>query len=147
MSWRTRAAFWPRPGTRSITSMTRWNRSRSFSMTMSNGVAVGMLALGLEAHEVDDVDHAHLQVRQVPADEVGGGQRLEGRDVAAAGQDHVGLPVVVVARPVPDPEAPGAVQDGVLDRQPVGGGLLAGDDDVDVVTAPQAVVGHREQAR
>ena len=34
------AARWARPGTRSITSMTRWNRSRSFSMTMSNGVVV-----------------------------------------------------------------------------------------------------------
>ena len=30
----------PRPGTRSITSMTRWKRSRSLSMTMSNGVVV-----------------------------------------------------------------------------------------------------------
>ena len=30
----------PRPGTRSITSITRWKRSRSFSMTMSNGVVV-----------------------------------------------------------------------------------------------------------
>ena len=38
------------------------------------------------------------------------------------------------------------MQHGVLDRQPVGGRLLADDDDVDVVTAPQAVVGHREQA-
>ena len=28
------------PGTRSITSMTRWKRSRSFSITMSNGVVV-----------------------------------------------------------------------------------------------------------
>ena len=30
----------PSPGTRSMTSMTRWNRSRSFSITMSNGVVV-----------------------------------------------------------------------------------------------------------
>ena len=34
------AARAPRPGTRSITSMTRWKRSRSLSMTMSNGVVV-----------------------------------------------------------------------------------------------------------
>ena len=31
---------WPSPGTRSMTSMTRWKRSRSLSMTMSNGVVV-----------------------------------------------------------------------------------------------------------
>ena len=30
----------PSAGTRSITSITRWNRSRSFSITMSNGVVV-----------------------------------------------------------------------------------------------------------
>ena len=34
------AAPAPRPGTRSTTSITRWNRSRSLSITMSNGVVV-----------------------------------------------------------------------------------------------------------
>ena len=38
--WRSAAARVPSPGTRSITSMTRWKRSRSLSMTMSNGVVV-----------------------------------------------------------------------------------------------------------
>jgi hypothetical protein len=40
MRWRTWAARGPSPGTRSMTSMTRWYRSRSFSITMSNGVVV-----------------------------------------------------------------------------------------------------------
>src|SRR5206468_1700499 len=40
MRCRSSAACEPRPGTRSITSMTRWKRSRSLSMTMSNGVVV-----------------------------------------------------------------------------------------------------------
>src|SRR5438128_7900840 len=40
MSWRTWAAFERSPGTRSITSMTRWKRSRSLSITMSKGVVV-----------------------------------------------------------------------------------------------------------
>ena len=35
----------PSPGTRSMTSMTRWKRSRSLSITMSNGVVVGALLL------------------------------------------------------------------------------------------------------
>src|SRR5581483_2448060 len=39
-SCRRCAALVARPGTRSITSMTRWKRSRSFSITMSNGVVV-----------------------------------------------------------------------------------------------------------
>src|SRR5205823_14761830 len=38
--WRRCADRSPRPGTRSITSTTRWKRSRSFSITMSKGVVV-----------------------------------------------------------------------------------------------------------
>ena len=40
ISCRMCAARSPSAGTRSITSMTRWKRSRSFSITMSNGVVV-----------------------------------------------------------------------------------------------------------
>src|SRR5690349_15083739 len=40
MSWRRWSAVPARCGSRSMTSITRWNRSRSFSMTMSNGVVV-----------------------------------------------------------------------------------------------------------
>jgi hypothetical protein len=40
ISWRTWPAVAASPGTRSMTSMTRWNRSRSLSITMSNGVVV-----------------------------------------------------------------------------------------------------------
>src|SRR5438309_8752687 len=43
---------------------------REEGVELGVGQAVGMLARRLQAHEVDDVDHAHLQVRQVPADEV-----------------------------------------------------------------------------
>src|SRR5437764_8217719 len=40
MSWRRWSAVPASCGRRSITSMTRWNRSRSLSMTMSKGVVV-----------------------------------------------------------------------------------------------------------
>src|SRR5262245_5580742 len=36
-------------------------------------------------HVVDDVDHPHLQLRRVLAEDVDGRERLEGRDVTAAG--------------------------------------------------------------
>ena len=52
----------------------------------------------------------------------------------------------VVARPVPDADARGAVLDRLVHRQPLRRGLLAGDDHVDVVAAAQAVVGHAQQA-
>ena len=44
------------------------------------------------------------------------------------------------------PRPLGAVLDGLVHRQPLRRGLLAGDDDVDVVAAAEAVVGDREQA-
>ena len=68
--------------------------------------AVRVLGLGLQAHQVDDVDDADPQVRQVLAQQRRGGERLERRHVAGAGEHDVGLAVAVVrARPVPDPDA------------------------------------------
>ncbi len=120
------------------------------------GDPVWVLAVRLEAHQIDDVDDAHLQVREVAPQDVDRGQGLQGRDVAGAGHDHVGHAVgccvlgaaggsVVVAGPVPDTDAPGAVGDRRVHRQVVQRRLLARHDDVDVVPAAQAVVGDGQQ--
>ncbi len=109
------------------------------------GQPVGVLGGGLQPHEVDDVDHPHLQVGQVAAQQVGGGQGLQGRHVAGAGQHHVGFASLVGAGPRQDAEAPGAVRHRVLHRHQVEHRLLARDHDVDVVPRAQAVVGHRQQ--
>ena len=45
----------------------------------------------LEPHQVDDVDDADPEVGQVLAEDRGRRQRLEGRDVAAAGENDVGI--------------------------------------------------------
>ena len=74
------------------------------------GQAVRVLGVGLEPHQVDDVDDPDLEVGQVLAQEVDGRQRLERRDVAGAGHHDVGLAALVVARPVPDADAARAVQ-------------------------------------
>ena len=87
-----------------------------------------------------------LSSGQMLAQQLDGGQRLQGRHVAAAGHHHVGLAAAVVARPFPDAEPGLAVLDRLVHRQPLRRGLLAGDDDVDVVAAAQAMVGDREQA-
>ena len=110
------------------------------------GEPVGVLGLGLQAHEVDDVHDADLELGEVAAQQVHRRQRLERGHVAAAGHDHVGIRAVVVRREVPHPEAPGAVHHGLLDPEPVVLGLLAGHDDVHVVAAAQTVVGSRQQA-
>ena len=164
------AARLPSAGTRSMTSMTRWKRSRSLSMTMSNGrgggafllvaadvqvvrgcgagrsgggsatgsrgrrrhrlvrgeqgveVAVGqpvrVLGVRLQAHQVDDVDDPDLQVRQVGAEQVGGGERLQGRDVAGAGEHDVGVslpsPSVPAQGQIPSPRVQCAIASSML---------------------------------
>ena len=87
-----------------------------------------------------------LQVGEVLPQQVDRRQRLERRHVAGAGHHHVGLAALVVARPLPDADARGAVADGRVHVEPLQLGLLAGHDHVDVVAAAQAVVGHRQQA-
>ena len=108
--------------------------------------AVRMLGVRHEPDQVHHVDEPDLQVGQMLAEQRGGGQRLHRRHVAATRHDHVGLGALVVARPVPDAGALGAVRDRRVHVEILQVHLLVGDDDVDVIGAAQAVVGHRQQA-
>ena len=74
--------------------------------------------------------------------QIDGRECLQRGHVAAAGHHHVGLAALVVAGPFPDADAGGAVLDRLVHGQPLRRGLLAGDDDIDVVAAAQAVIGH-----
>ena len=105
-----------------------------------------VLGLRLQLHQVDDVDHADFQLGQMLAQDGHGGERLQRGHVAAAGHDHVGRDALVVAGPLPDADALGAVLDGGVHRQPLRRRVLARDHDVDVMAAAQAVVHHRQQA-
>ncbi len=99
-----------------------------------------------QPRHLDDVHHPHRQIGQLAAQQIGGGQRLLGGDVAGAGQHHVRVAAAVLrARPVPGPGAAGAVGAGLVEGEPVEARLLAGDDHIDVVAAAQYVIGHREQ--
>ena len=80
------------------------------------------------------------------AQKVDGSQSLQCRHVAAARHHDIGLRAMVIARPLPDPEPACAVLDRLVHGQPLGRRLLAGDDDIDVVPAAQAVIGDRQQA-
>ena len=106
--------------------------------------AMRVFRIRLQPHQVDDVDHPDGQLRQFGAQDVGGGQGLQRRDVPGAGQHHVGF-AGSRARPLPDAQAAGAVRDRFVHVEIRQRGLLAGDDDVDVVAAAQTVIGHREQ--
>ncbi len=71
--------------------------------------AMGMRGWRLQPHEIDDIHDAHLQGRQVLAQDRDRGERFEGRHVAAAGHHHIGFAARVVARPLPDADAVGAM--------------------------------------
>ena len=104
-----------------------------------------MLFARLEPHEINHVDHPDADVGQVLPKERGGGEGFEGRHVPRARQDHVGLAAPVVARPLPDPGAGGAVGGRRVHVEVLEGRLLARHDHVDVVPAPEAVPRDREQ--
>ena len=99
----------------------------------------------LQRQQIDDVHDANPQIGNLAPQEIDGRQRLERRHVAAARHHDVGIGVVVVARPRPDPGALGAVLDRRVHVEPLRRGLLAGDDHVDVIARPQAVIDGREQ--
>ncbi len=80
------------------------------------------------------------------AQEVHRRERFERGHIAATGHHHVRLAALVVAGPFPDADAGGAMFDRLVHRQPHRRGLFAGDDDVDVIAAAQAMVGDGEQA-
>ena len=110
------------------------------------GQAVRMLAGGRELVQIDHVDEADLEVGEVLAQQHRRRQRLLGRNVAGTGHHHIRFDALVVAGPVPDADALGAMLDGRIHVQILQVLLLVADDDVDVVGALQAMVGDRQQA-
>src|SRR4026209_2771374 len=99
-----------------------------------------MLSLGLQLHEIHDVDDTHLQVGRVTAEEVDGSQSLQCRHISPASHYNIRLLAPVVAGPLPDSKPRSAVLDRLIHRQPLWGRLFTGDDDIDIVLAAQAVV-------
>ena len=98
------------------------------------GEAVRVLARRLELHEIDHVHHANLEIGQVLSKDRRRGEDLERRGVATAGQNDVGFFTLVVARPLPDAQSLGAVDDRLIHREPLGERVLPRDDHVHVVT-------------
>ncbi len=109
------------------------------------GEPVGVLGLRLQLHEVDDIDHPDFKIGQMRAHDGDRGERLQRGHIPAAGHDNVGRNALVVAGPRPDADALGAVLDGGVHVQPLRRRVFAGDHDIDVVAAAQAVVHHRQQ--
>ena len=96
------------------------------------GQTVGVLGVGFEFHQVDDVDDPDLELRHRIAQDGHGGQRFKRRGIAAAGHDDVRLGVLVGGGPLPDADALGAVLDRLLHRQPLRARMLGSHQHVDI---------------
>ena len=110
------------------------------------GEAVRMFGGRLQTEEIDDVDEANLQIGEVLLENGDGGERLHGGDVAGASQHHIGILAVVGGGPIPNADAFGAVDYGVVHVEILQVVLLVRDDDVDVIAGAQAMIGDAEQA-
>lgn len=104
-----------------------------------------MFAARRQRHQVDDIDGADFQFREMLVQQVDGGQHFQGRYIAGAGHHDVRFLTLVVACPCPDADAHRAMLDRGVHVQPLRSWLLAGDDDVVVVAAAQTMVGDREE--
>src|SRR5215213_6459238 len=89
---------------------------------------------------------SHLELGRILAKPVCRRDGLKGRDVASAAQHDVGLLTFgYVGCPLPDRRTEREVLDGRVHIEPLELGLLVYGDEVDVVTASEAVVGAGEE--
>ena len=118
---------------------------REERIEFSVGQAVRMIFLGLQRHQIDDVDHPDLQIGKVLAQEAHCRKGLQRRHVAGAGHDHVRFGSLVGAAQSQMPIPAAQCFDRLVHGQPLRGGLFARHDDIDAVPGPQDVVGDPEQ--
>jgi NAD(P)-dependent dehydrogenase (short-subunit alcohol dehydrogenase family) len=85
-----------------------------------------MLGLRLQDHQIHHVDDADADIRDIAAQEGYGSKGLEGRHIPRAGHDHVGI-TGIVAGPLPNASADGAVANGRINVEPLPLRLFAGD--------------------
>ena len=86
-----------------------------------------MFGLGLQHHQIDDVDDANADIGHLLAQQRNGRHRLQRRHVACTGHHDIGF--TRIARPVPHARPGRAMPHGVVDPEPLPLGLLARDDD------------------
>ncbi len=101
-----------------------------------------VLRLGLKLHEVNDVNHPDFELGQMLAHYRNGGERLKRGHIASTGHHNIRFGILIAARPLPDADAFGAVRYGGLHREPLGRRMLAGNNDVHVMAASQAMIDH-----
>lgn len=104
-----------------------------------------MMLLGLQAHEIDDIDHADTQIRDRLTKQHNRRHCLHGWNVSSAGHNDVWLHVRMGARPIPRPHACFAMRDSLVHRQPLWFRLFPGDDNIDPVIGSENMVPHPKE--
>src|SRR5271157_4297056 len=105
-----------------------------------------MFRAGLKFEKIDDVDEADLQVGELLPKQHRCGQRFLRRYIPRGGEDDIRLATLVVPRPVPNADALGAVLNGGIHIEVLKMQLLVGDDYINIVLTPEAVIGYRQEA-
>ena len=100
---------------------------------------------GMQTEEINDVNEANLQVRELLLENGNGGERLHGGDIAGASQHHIGILAIVGGSPIPNANALGAMGYGLVHAEILQMGLFVRDDYIDVIAGAQAVVGDAEE--
>src|SRR5271156_2637319 len=98
-----------------------------------------MLRTGLQLHQIDHVHYPNLELRQMHPQDGNGRQDLEGRGITATGHSHVWLAALIIAGPLPNADALGAMDDRRVHGEPLGKRVFAGDYYVDVIAASQTM--------
>ncbi len=105
-----------------------------------------MFRARLQLHQIHHIDDTDFQIRKMLAENRSRRQNLKRRRISATCHDDIRLGFLIVTRPLPNADAFGAMNHGLLDGQPLRQGMLTGYHDVHVAAAPQAVVEDRQKA-
>src|SRR5690348_15144120 len=104
-----------------------------------------MFVARLQFEEIDDVDESDSEVRETLPEKSRRSQSFLSRDIPGSRKDNVGFVTFIIAGPTPDTNALCAMADCSIHVQVLQMLLFVGNNDVDVIFRPQAMIGHRQQ--
>jgi hypothetical protein len=64
-----------------------------------------MFCLGLQGHQIDNIDNTNLEVRDALANEIDSSESLKRRHVAGASHHYIRLTAAIIACPLPYPNS------------------------------------------
>ncbi len=105
-----------------------------------------MLMVGLHLEQVNHIYQRGFLIPEAHPQDGNGNHGLQGRGIAAACHNHIRLLAAVIACPLPDTNALGAVFHSLIHGQPLHARMLGSHDDIDVVLALNTMVEAGKQA-